>query len=196
LSGEFQTYATANYAGYKVSLAEQGNNSAYFVGDFPSAITSAGVYCIDVREQAGGSPAETDAPIGGGDIQWDGSDVRDLSQSVTSGQFARALPPRPTRSRNIDNFMFRLVSPADNRTPFLSGTISGVISKDGGSFGSLASGGAAGAGFNEVGQGWYKANLTSGDLNANTAALQFVGELSGNFSAVAAFSFVLQPTSG
>jgi hypothetical protein len=92
----------------------------------------------------------------------------------------------------VTNFPFKMVSSLDHVTPFVSGVVSGQISKDGGAFGPLASGI-----INEIGLGWYRTTLVSGDLLCNTAALSFsaVG-ISGGTADQRDFSLVLQRTSG
>lgn len=167
-AGAFENYATANYARYTTAAVEQGSASAYYTADFPTAIAP-GIYSVVAKEQAGGSPAESDRTVAGGDVHWDGSRVVSLADLATSGQVAQFAPLRFARSQMFQNFMFKLVSDADNKTPFVSGVVSGQIAKDGGGFGPLQSGS-----FTEVGNGWYRLQaLTSGDLNCNAAALVF-----------------------
>lgn len=132
------------------------------------------------KQQIGGSPAESDPTVGTGDEQWNGSLILPLSNLATSGQIGQIAPIRLARSWMVQNFPFKLVSFIDNVTPFTSGIVSGMISRDGNSFGALQSGS-----FSEIGQGWYSLlALTSGDLNANTVALSFnaVGVSGGNAS--------------
>ena len=93
----------------------------------------------------------------------------------------------------IQNFPIYLVSATDHVTPFVSGVISGQISRDGGAFGALQSGA-----FTEIGLGTYKLQaLTSGDILCNTAALVFTGTgISGGTSDPRVFTLLLQRTSG
>jgi hypothetical protein len=187
----FESYQTANYGDYDIAMTEQGSASGFYVGTFPSAITP-GVYSIVAKQQIGGSAAETDPTIGSGDEQWNGSVTIPLSDLATSGQVGMAFPIRIFRGQMVQNFPFKLVSAADHITPFTSGVISGQISRDGGSFGALQSGA-----FTEIGLGFYKVNLTSGDLLANTVALSFSANgISGGTSDPRDFSMVLQRTSG
>lgn len=72
----FVAYNGANWTAYDVALAEQGS-SGYYVGDFP--VVAAGVYQVEVRDQAGGSPATTDTLAGAGSVEWDGTAVLPLS---------------------------------------------------------------------------------------------------------------------
>ena len=138
-SESFEAYATANYADYVVALTEQGTASGYYSATIPSTLTSLAQLSVDVRSQVGGSPAETDGFVGGGNIEWDGSAVRKLSDTSTSGQVGRALPMRIARGTMIENFLFKLVSSTDNVSALTSGVVSGQISRDGGSFGAIRS---------------------------------------------------------
>lgn len=170
-TGGFDGYLTASYADYKIALTEQGTASAFYAGNMPAAVP-AGVYGIVAKQQTGGAAAETDPSIGGGTEHWNGSALFPLSDVATSGQLGQHAPQRLARSWAVSGFMFYLVSAADHVTPFVSGVVSGQVSKDGGAFGALDSGRAAAA-YAEVGLGFYRVNLTSGDLNANTIALNF-----------------------
>ncbi len=188
----FESYVTASYSNYKITATEQGTASGMYFGNFPSAIT-AGIYSIVAHEQMGGGPLETDPKIALGDYQWNGVATLPLSDLATSGQIGQIAPIRIARGVMIQNFPFKMVSSADHITPFISGTISGQISRDGGLFGPLQSGA-----FTEVGLGWYKLQaLTSGDLLANTVALVFQGAgMSGGLADQRDFAFVTQKTSG
>lgn len=191
----FETYATANYATYVVTATEQGTASNFFIATFPSGI-SAGIYSVTAKQQLGGSPAETDSTVATGDIHWGGSALVPLSNLATSGQIGQHLPVKISRSVAVPNFQFKLVSSADHVTPFTSGVVSGQIARDGGSFGGLQSG-LATAGYTEIGLGWYRVALTSGDLAANVAALNFqaVG-ISGGSADPRDFALLLQRVSG
>lgn len=70
-------YVTANFSTYVITATEQGTASGYYTGTMPGV--AAGVYNIVAKQQAGGSPAETDFSIGWGQIQWTGSAVLPLS---------------------------------------------------------------------------------------------------------------------
>lgn len=189
----FETYVTANYATYTVSLTEQGSASGFYAGTFPAGITTPGVYSIVAKRQSGGSPAETDSTIATGDLQWNGSTTLPLSDTATSGQIGQISPIRLARGTMITNFPLYLKSSLDHITPFTSGVISGQISRDNGSFGALQSGA-----FTETGLGWYNLQaLTSGDLLANTVRLHFTAVgVSGGAADPLPMSFILQRTSG
>ena len=187
----FETFVTANWGTYDVSLTEQGTASGYYVGNFPSTIT-AGIYNIVAKRQSGGSPLETDATVATGEINWDGTVVMPLSNVATSGQVGQLAPMRIARGVAISGFTFHMVSAADHITNFTSGVISGQVARDGGSFGVLQSGTVT-----EMGLGFYRCNLTSGDLAAGTLALLFTGAgVSGGTADQRSFSIVTQRVSG
>src|SRR6185295_2126281 len=69
----FETYTTANRGDYDVAATEQGTSSGIYHADFPTGITSSGTYECFGYLQPGGSPAETDAPLGTTKVDWTGS---------------------------------------------------------------------------------------------------------------------------
>ena len=189
-----ESYVTANIANYKIACTEQGSASGYYTATFPGAV--AGVYAVTYKQQMGGSPAESDPTIAVELFHWDGTVHVAESSLATSGQVGQFLPMRMARGVAVSGFVFKLVSSSDHVTNFTSGVISGQISRDGGSFGALQSGLTIGA-YTEIGNGWYRCNLTSGDLAATTVALLFTGAgISGGTCDQRDFGFVLQRTSG
>ena len=190
LSGGFQVWSDAAYAGYPVSLVEQGSSN-YYVGNFPPAIP-AGLFSVSAHQQLGGSPAVSDPTFGFGDFNWNGSYPIPLSDLATSGQLGAIAPIKVAKGVAISGFLFQMVSSADHVTPFTSGILSGQASRNGGAFGALQSGS-----FKEVGLGWYSINLTSGDLNGGTVALNFTAVgISGGAADPRNFGFVMQLVSG
>lgn len=191
-TGGFDTYLTASFPQYAISMSEQGVAGAYYVGSFPVNIP-AGDYSVVAKQQAGGSPLETDRTVGNANVHWDGSQMIPLSSLANSGVLSQIVPLRIARGTMVKPFPFKLVSDLDNKTPFTSGVVSGQISRDGGPFGPLQSGA-----FTETGLGWYSLQaLTSGDLNANSCALVFTANgVSGGQAAQRDFGFVLQRSSG
>lgn len=190
--GSFVAYNTASYPAYVIDLTEQGVDSGYYAGNFPTAI-GPGVYSIVAKNQVAINPAETDPTVSTGDFQWNGTVSLPLSNLATSGQVGQFLPVQVYRGQMVKPFVFSLVSAADHITPFTSGVVSGQISRDGGAFTNLQSGS-----FSEIGLGFYALGaLTSGDLNAKTAAISFnaVG-ISGGESDPRNFVFILQNSSG
>lgn len=188
----FVTYATADYVGYAISLAEQGTASAYYVGDFPAV--AAGRYNVIAKERVGSSPDETDPTIGAETFDWNATAAYSPpTQTASSGQVSNIGPIRLARGTMIQNFPVYLRSATDHVTPFTSGVLSGQIARDGGSFDVLQSGA-----FTEVGQGFFNLQaLTSGDLLANSVKLLFTARgISGGNSDPLPMSFILQRTSG
>jgi len=188
----FTTYATSSYTDYDIAATEQGTASGLYVATMPAAITP-GVYNIVAKDQEGASPAETDPTIAVGEIQWGGSAIIPLSDLATSGQLSQVGPVRLSRGVQVLNFPIYLKSATDHVTPFVSGNVSGQISRDGASFGPLQSGA-----FTEVGLGFYALQaITSGDILCNTAALIFTATgISGGASDPLPMSIVTQRVSG
>jgi hypothetical protein len=189
-SNAFEVYATANLALYAVTGTEQ-STSAFYAGTFPSQIPP-GTYSIIAKAQTGGSPAETDATVGGQNLEWNGTAIGPLSDLATSGQVGAALPMRLARQVAVSGYPLYLKSSADHITPFVSGIVSGQINKDWAGFTALGNGV-----FTERGLGYYSVNLTSGDLNASTIALLFTANgVSGGSADPLPYSILTQRTSG
>jgi hypothetical protein len=88
----FENYATANIAHYNVPVTEQGTASGFYVGNFPAA--ASGVYSVDGKIRAGGSPAETDVTVATGTIDWTGSAVilpLDLTIAVPTSNTSQTI---------------------------------------------------------------------------------------------------------
>lgn len=187
----FEAYVTANYTTYDVAMTQQGTASGFYAGNFPSTI-SPGVYSIVAKNQVGGTPAETDPTVAVGDYQWNGTVTLPLSDLATSGQLGTVTPIRLARGVAFSGFPFYMVSSADHVTPFISGVVSGQISRDGAAFGAFQSGTVT-----EMGLGWFKISITSGDLLANVIAMNFTGVgISGGGADPRNMSVILQRVSG
>lgn len=78
------------------------------------------------------------------------------------------LAPIP-KNVALPNLMFTMVLSSDGKTAATGKTITAQISKDGGAFGNCANA------VTEVGEGWYKINLTQSEMNADIVALKFTG---------------------
>lgn len=191
-TGAFEAYSTTNYTDYAISATQQGSASAFYVGNFPTAIP-AGVYGITAKNQLGGSAAETDPTVAVGDYQWNGTVTLPLSDLATSGQVGQFAPIKLAKGVMVQNFPVYFRSSVDHVTPFTSGVCSGQVSRDGAAFVALQSGA-----FTEVGQGFFSLQaLTSGDLNAATVSLLFTAAgISGGNADPLPMSFVLQRVSG
>jgi hypothetical protein len=68
----FGAWSDAQIANYAIPLTEQGT-SGHFVGDFPAAIVTAGLYSYVVYQRAGASLALTDSKQSLGAVNWDGA---------------------------------------------------------------------------------------------------------------------------
>ena len=83
----FEAYASVNYANYVIDLDEVGLNTGIYLGDFPSAVTTAGTYEYFVKPSINGASAESeDDPIANtGRIDWTGTAVAAASSGSLSG---------------------------------------------------------------------------------------------------------------
>lgn len=81
----FETPEDANWATYDIALTEAGTTGIYR-GDMPAV--AAGTYGLLFRLRAGGAPAVTDVPVGGGGIEWGGSAALPLSDLATAADLA------------------------------------------------------------------------------------------------------------
>ena len=66
----FEPYEADHYGSYAIAMPEIGT-SRYYAASFP--VVDAGIYRIAVYRQAGGSPAEGDAPIDDFMLEWTGT---------------------------------------------------------------------------------------------------------------------------
>ena len=74
----FETWGTGSRAAadYKaVTLAETATGSCYYVGDFPTEITTAAEYDVQLRLRAGATPANSDIIVGSLNVQWRGAAI-------------------------------------------------------------------------------------------------------------------------
>jgi len=75
----FDTYTDADIDDYNIDLANIVDSDYYSV-DFPAAITTAGIYRVQVMLQASGAiDADDDVAIAQGEICWDGTEEITLS---------------------------------------------------------------------------------------------------------------------
>jgi len=79
------------------------------------------------------------------------------------------LPSGIAKNVALSNLMFTMVLSSDGKTPATGKTITAQISKDGGAFANCTNA------VSEVGQGWYKINLSQAEMNADIVALKFTG---------------------
>jgi hypothetical protein len=78
----FEAYQTAHIANYNIAAAEQGSASGYFTASMPAAV--AGEYNVIAKQQAGGSPAETDRTIASGNVHWTGTAIIGAATVLTA----------------------------------------------------------------------------------------------------------------
>lgn len=103
-----------------------------------------------------------------GAIGADGSGL--VEAGGTGDQFTEItddLPVRVTRNVAISNFPLFMVDATDFATPETGLTVSGSVSKDGGSFSVLSNS------VTEIANGWYKVNITAAEMNADVVLLRF-----------------------
>jgi len=77
---------------YDFAITEVGTGGVRYVGDFPSTITTAGIYSVVSFLKLGASPADGDDIIGGQTIYWSGT------AELTETQYSMnvAIPGSPT----------------------------------------------------------------------------------------------------
>ena len=87
----FETYGTGarDADDYDISLTEYG--AGLYMGDFDANITTEGRYIYEVRQQLGANPADTDAVLGGGVIDWNGKSEYDPLVSHRAAYLRAAL---------------------------------------------------------------------------------------------------------
>ena len=78
-------------------------------------------------------------------------------------------PNRITKNTALSAFMFKMVDATDGYTAETGVTVTATRSLDGAAFASCANSAT------EVASGWYKIDLATTDLNANTVVLRFTG---------------------
>lgn len=70
----FESYSSANYSSYLISLTEVGISGIY-LGNFPTGITSSGTYEYFVKRRTDVTAAEDDPIVNTGKIDWTGTSV-------------------------------------------------------------------------------------------------------------------------
>jgi len=97
----FVSYNTANVSLYAINMTEQGSASAYYVCTFPATI-SAGVYSVVIKRKTTGSYLESDAPLTGGQMEWDGTQIVPLYTRLAPTVASRTLDVTATGAAGID----------------------------------------------------------------------------------------------
>lgn len=84
----FVAYATDDRNQYAVTLAELGDASGNYQGNFPTAITDSGTYSYAVYQSPDGIVEETNTYIGGGNVDWTGNaSANAVSGSMSGSDF-------------------------------------------------------------------------------------------------------------
>jgi hypothetical protein len=109
----FEAYNSTNIANYGTASTEQGTSSGFYVGNFPTGITTPGTYFIIAKLQAGGSLVEADISIGWQNFQWGGSSILDTAAILT--QDVDALAPSAAKQSLVAG-MLKLCSQFDALT--------------------------------------------------------------------------------
>ncbi len=81
----FEAFNASNFTDYDLAATEAGA-TGFYTASMPSV--AAGVYNVQARRRAGGSPAVSDAVVAVGEIEWDGSAVTNpptLAQFLAGG---------------------------------------------------------------------------------------------------------------
>ncbi len=68
----FGTFSAGSWASYAIPLPETATGSGQYAASESTSIPS-GSYPVTIYKQVGGSPANTDIAIAGGELQWTGS---------------------------------------------------------------------------------------------------------------------------
>jgi len=76
-TGNWATWTDENIGDYDVPLVSQ--SGMYYAANFPTGITTAGVYAVAIREQSGEAPDTEDDLVGSGAVEWDGTAERHLA---------------------------------------------------------------------------------------------------------------------
>ena len=108
----FEAYTAANYGNYDIAMTEQGSSNVY-VADFPTGITTGGTYEYFVHRQAGGSPAEGDAVINTGKIDWTGTaSITAASGSMSGSEFQAYVLRKGFKRTDKDTELYEAVTDA------------------------------------------------------------------------------------
>lgn len=99
----FEALVVANWGTFDITMTETPAASYFYVGDFPAAIATGGVYGVMFFEQAAGAPAITDTLRASGEIYWTDSAERDIGEyinwkiagTISAGLVAAAPAPVP-----------------------------------------------------------------------------------------------------
>lgn len=159
----FEAPVSGSWATYDIAMSEQATSTGVFRATMPAA--SAGAYVFIVRKQAGGSPAVGDIVLGSSQVfGWDGSVITSIAAIKAKTD---NLPTGVAKNVALSNFTFLMIDSADDVTPKTGLTVTAQISKDGAAFGNAANAVA------EIANGFYKLDITQGEMNADIVCLKF-----------------------
>jgi len=108
-----------------------------------------------------GSPADVLETL---DAKFPTGNIGDQS---TLDQIAADLPNIFTKNTAFSNFAFLMIDSADDISPKTGLTVSGEVSIDGAAFSGLSNA------ITEIGNGWYKVDITAAELNGDSIVLRF-----------------------
>ncbi len=145
-----------------VALTEVAG-TGFYAAAFPSGITSADVYKVNIYLQLYNLISITDQWLGGIDFEWNG-----LAR-VGTGNATVAYPIQ--KNTAFSNFTFYMVESSDHITPYTGAgsTVSGQVSLDGAALVNLTNTGSIGS----SGSGLFKINLAAADVNGNMVTFIF-----------------------
>ena len=119
----FTTPASASWANYVVSMAEQGT-AGFYLGNFPTGINAAGQYWIYVYEEQGGSAAVSDNLIQNGTriLLWSGTaEVAPIPTIVAAAIMATVVEPLGATNQTVEqalrDILALLAGKVENNTP-------------------------------------------------------------------------------
>lgn len=99
----FEAWGTGSRTADNYDIALTDMSGSFYMGDFPSGITTEAQYDVVVFERAGASPADTDYPVGNTVIRWNGSSAIDVWEAVIGpGELTVTVTIRTTDGTVID----------------------------------------------------------------------------------------------
>jgi hypothetical protein len=81
----FVNYVTADRNNYAITLAELGDASGQFQGNFPTGITDSGTYSYIVYQSSDGTVTEVDTFCSSGEVDWTGSGAANAAVGAMTG---------------------------------------------------------------------------------------------------------------
>jgi hypothetical protein len=104
----FETFNSSNYISYAFPATNQGGG--LFVANFPTSVTTAGLYPVAAYSQSGASPVEGDTLAGTGVIDWNGSqEILPISNTLCDASLVQSLVPQ---TLNYTTLLTNIMIPA------------------------------------------------------------------------------------